>query len=555
MLVTRETGLRGWTEEARSLRSLLEAALGERAIPSERAARLYEERASRAIPVELPPDQIEELADAITELETAVALRRREAALAQAERIHRLSGDTIDSLLRERAIAGRLFEGCLAQAWLHLQLHEREAARAQLHHCRQIGPDVRVNPLGQHPSVVELLREVDTEIAAQPVFDLALEVVPAASGCAVFLNGRRAGALPGPVRAVPIGDHRIWLECPDGRASRVHRVIQGAEPRSLRIDLELDRVTRTEGGLELVGIEQDLRAARAYARELARTVGATHVVLLSHVLGYEIRWRADRIAIGEEEPSVSILLPRTRDPERGVRAAEALAGRVVIDAETGARGWFEGSHFQRVGRGAGQSGAGETGVGESGAADSGAGERAGGWQDAWTGAFLLAGGALVYGTAIGTYVHLETRIVRVPAWNVTGYIDAQREVTALKPLPITLAAAGSALAIASLPLWLPQQDGVPWWSWISGLVGLGAEIAAGVVWWLNQGCVLVVDGQCMIFHQTEAAGAMWASAGAPFLALPVVYAIREVTGQAHPPVSAWLDVTPERFALQVGGVF
>ncbi|MDQ3032724.1 MAG: hypothetical protein M3Y87_09930 [Myxococcota bacterium] len=88
-------------------------------------------------------------------------------------------------------------------------------------------------------------------------------------------------------------------------------------------------------------------------------------------------------------------------------------------------------------------------------------------------------------------------------------------------LPVALTGlAGAALATAALPMLLPEEDGVPWWSWVVGAAGLGVG-AAGAYFLATEGACYsntLLAATCIKQSPNELLGALVLGHAAPLLA-------------------------------------
>jgi len=105
-----------------------------------------------------------------------------------------------------------------------------------------------------------------------------------------------------------------------------------------------------------------------------------------------------------------------------------------------------------------------------------------------------------------------------------------------------------AVATAGLPLLLPSEEGTPWWSWVLGVAGLGA-VGGGIAALAIEGSC--VDQACTRREPLGALGAHLLGHGAPLLAVPLVYLLREVTGGDEVRVEA--SASPSGGHLAIGG--
>lgn len=493
-------------------------------------------------PSAVESDRIEELRAAVTALEEHAALRQREAARAEAEHIRALSEGLSSDFAEQTEVAERLFAACVAEAWLHIQLREREEARQILQQCRELHPDVAINPVTVAPPVVEMLRAIDAELSRRPTFALTCEGVPA--GCELRLDGRRRAVAPEPITGIVPGAHRLELVCEGLRRRRVHRVVVGAEDRTLPFDPRFDDalLTGTVAGAPEVRLDYPTEAEERERRvadgaALGRVLEATVVVLVTR----EARGlRFDRLDVARGRVVASVVV----DPA-------ALEGPVVLRA---ASAILEGHSVDLTGREPRDIRAWPGGETDAARGDGGSVAEGGGVDAApIVGVVLGVLGLGAYGAGWGTYsVAYDASFAQAAAtlgsarWRQAGS-DRDAMIAATYGLGI----GGSALLTASLPLWLPQTPGeIPWWSWAIGGAGLLAVIPAAIA--LEGNGRRYADAAPYLRYDTGVLGAMWLSAMAPLLAVPLIYAIRLAVG---PGASATVEASPEGARLSLGGTF
>lgn len=472
----------------------------------------------------LEADRIAELVDAVRILEEHVAMRRREAALEAAGRVRELSVGVAEALEEQREVAQRLFDACVAEAWLHLQLGEGESARADLRRCRESYPDIAVDAHAMSSQVFDLIGEIDAELATRPAFQIRIEGVPA--GCELSLDGRRRAVAPAAIEGVFSGEHRLEVECAGMRRTRIHSVLLGAADLSLSIDPAFDDALRTAGGVYFdYASVADVRARhRADARALASGLGASDVVVIT-AEGESTRLERIEVSSGRLTGTTTLA---------AAAAPEAVAAAVTELVE---------------GRGAG------------GASDEAASGVAGAGVDGAlvAGLTLAAVGVASIGAAWGTYswrYDLGQRVYEVAA-GTPEHAARLRTRDDATPVPYALGTIGALAATVSLPLWLPETSEFPWWSAIPGAAG-AALVAVGIYQYTGDGRCVDLRNGCAQTYSTALSGTLWLESGVPLLAVPVVYAFRALVGTSGGAVtapSASLDVTAERAVVTVGGAF
>lgn len=486
-----------------------------------------EERLSRE-PVPVGSDEVSELADAVRELEALVATRQRETALRQAEHVRTLSEGTVDALAERRELARTLMSGCLADAWLHLQMDEGDAARDRLHACREMHPDVEVDTRTTPPRVSHLLQEIDAELASRPRHTVRLDT--AVAGCDVLLNGRHFGTTPQPLPDVPIGRYQVELACPGLAHRRVHTLVVADEDRSIVLDPSFDDALRSDTEVRLVypTVAAERAGHVAYVQQLAVAVSAAEAVV---VTPDGPATRADRVSAASGVIA-SVLIDDTSD--LGAAAAALIEGRSIDLTRGGPRpyvawsaeGSVDASHITEP-------------TTPSASHDDGA--MIAGVVVGSAGTLSLAAGWITFGYWLG---FVGSRAGLDPALSRAYVLGREIEQTEWAGVPLGIG--GAALIAGSIPLWLPDDGirdvgAIPWWSWTIGVagliaVGVGAAEAAlnsQTVAGPNFATCYCVSSQSMVYL----ASMLWETGGAA-LALPITHLVRVAIGPGAPSVRA-----------------
>jgi hypothetical protein len=165
-----------------------------------------------------------------------------------------------------------------------------------------------------------------------------------------------------------------------------------------------------------------------------------------------------------------------------------------------------------------------------------------------------------YGSLIG----LQNDYADAVAQNPNPDMPTTAELTALRDLdgaddaPPWLLAGGALATTASLPLWLPETDGMPWWGWVSGGAGMGVAAAGAVLTLQAADCETDRFGRCTEAPLATDLGPLLLLQSASFLAVPAVIGIRALLGgpdgggeSTLPRVR--LELSPQRAAVVVGG--
>jgi hypothetical protein len=530
---------------ARSARAALAEALAGTglALATEAEVALRLEDVHSTEPGVIESDRIEELRAAVTSLEEHAALRQREAARAEVDRIRALSEGLSADLAEQNEVAEGLFAACIAEAWLHIQLREREEARQLLEQCRGLHPDLTVNPLTVAPPVAEMLRSIDEELARRPTYALTCAGVP--SGCELRLDGRRRAVAPAPIEGVVPGVHRVEFVCEGMARRRVHRVVLGAEDRTLRFDPRFDAALVTRSGIDAdVRLEHPTEdAAERHRVEDALTIAGLLEVATIVLASEEPRGlRLDRIDVAAGRVLASVVVaPEALGASTRLRAASALLDRESVDL-SGAEPRAMAPWLAGTGAVAGREGALVVGADAA---------------PVVAGALLAGIGALSYAAGWGAYARgydlgLQTIAVADPATSPT-WRGWQAERATVIGAAYGLGIAGAAVWTAALPLWLPEAAGeVPWWSWVTGGVGLLGVIPAALALEGNGRPRALASPT--VRYDTGPTGALWLAGAAALLSVPLVHLVRVATGPRS-SAGASVELGPEHAALRVEGTW
>jgi hypothetical protein len=456
-------------------------------------------------------------------------------ALAQAEAV---TDRALAELNREAARARQVLDTCLYLVRSLEETGQHSRAVEQGYACRRLVP--RGTPtVTQHPPEVRaVLDEVDRALAAMP--GARLRVVSDPPGCAVRLNGLDFGTTPLLTEDLRAGEYRVQVECDGERRGRVHRVELGRTGAELRVDGSTEailgttplrivasrvdamtvpriaRIGRIAGAREVWVVEAGAGAAEVFTlhridaaggRELAvvrADQGTLPLALASLRQGRSHDWTTDRQleTAGEveaESPPVEVSLGvHVLDPEPAVRA-DASAPRSAPEPAPSPASTGSDHLAENV-----------------------------------VGALAIALGAGAYGTAWALWEDRRARLgerlavaepldldylARQRAW-----LDAQIPVWAL-------GGAGAALWTVAVPLVLGPDDGVPWWSWVLGGVGVagvgaGVAVAATAAPCSSQ---VELDGECVDAAARLDVGWLVITHAAPFLAFPVTHLVRSAS--------------------------
>ncbi|MCZ7677603.1 MAG: hypothetical protein M5U28_02030 [Sandaracinaceae bacterium] len=129
-----------------------------------------------------------------------------------------------------------------------------------------------------------------------------------------------------------------------------------------------------------------------------------------------------------------------------------------------------------------------------------------------------------------------------------GFLDRQAAMDGRETALYLTGIVSGVVATVGVPLLLPREPGVPWWSWIIGVAGLGAVGGGVAALAIEGGCV---DQACTRREPLGALGALLLGHGAPLLAVPIVYLLRDVTGSHDVRVEG--AASPDGARLSIGG--
>jgi len=417
--------------------------------------------------------------------------------------------ERIDRLSQNEDLARKINDVCL---YLVRDLHhanQLKAAETQAAECLRLVPK-GVFSDGLHPPWI---RDVYTKVKTEYEKDRtpSLKIRTNENNCKVRLNGRIIGHTPFDLSAYPHGMYLVQLECAQGRTSRVHRAEATPQGPTLAIDMRFDRALRSEEQVELVFAQTSDAQRHAFsdAVRLGAAMALQEVWLLTREADKSLR--IDVIAIDKVAKN-SKVVNSAWIPESGLEtlnpyevAATALLKHTSIDLRTGATG-------SKV----------ETTTGnynvtsflptvEGRAGNDTKRPKWWPWLLAGTGAAGLGAGWLLY--------------------SVRALDDSYNYGDSMKLYTWLPAGVGAAALTTSLVWLLPEEDGIPWWSWVSGGVGLGL-----VAWGITQvahhndrrSCEPTSTNSCAEFVVGDVPGGLLWITSVPLLSVPIIYGVRSL---------------------------
>ncbi len=428
---------------------------------------------------------------------------------------------------------------CLFLVRAELQAHHADRARERARTCLRLVPDLAVDESLHPRSVRELLARVRQEIAAGGASSSSLSVQASATdpeGCAIRINGRVMGRTRGATVALPLGRYAVQVECgtDPGRVFAVE--LATPDPVPLAVPVELAAALTTDDGVALsYGSVGQLDAALArHVALIARALDVQRVLVVAIATG-DVTVRAFERGEGMVA-SLSGTVPV-------VEPVDDAASRRVLDVAHGA------SPDASDGRDDGDEAAPSAAQADVGLA--------------------IAGGSVLglglLGMGMDWYLWSEARArgAAIPRAPTTGeFVAAQRSFDDWLPVVGLVGAVSGALATAAMPLVLPDEDGVPWWSWLVGGVGLAAVGVASYFFATDGECYgnTALMSACTRRAPNALAGALLLEQAAPLLAVPITYLIRAAIGPTQggaraADTGASLDLGPSGGTLSVTGNF
>ncbi|MCA9534496.1 MAG: PEGA domain-containing protein [Myxococcales bacterium] len=453
---------------------------------------------------------------------------------------HALASGAAEELNREAERARQVLDTCLYMVRAYVETRDDESAMNQARACRQLVPGAEPSPYRHTPEVREIIARVDRNIAAEPPGQLVVTSSP--SGCAVRLNGIAFGSTPFRMDDLAAGEYRLQVECNDVERGRIRRIRVNAGETTVHVDGGFDGAIRSRPGLGLMyeGAQQAHAQAAGHAQVLGEALGVSEVWLVWVVEHGRVRvdrvsargvssvWlRADLQQPAAAEAALASAVEHLRagrsvdleQPE--ARAAVGLELPAGVDAEEA-----------------------EPAEAETADEDSGAervrdrGQRAG---------LGVTSGVSAAAFVAATVLHLERR-QRGEALAQAFLLSRQAAWIDLRLPSTLLAASGGLLSLATLPVFLPEREGVPVGAWVAGGLGLGLAAASVGTVLRRPSCPnWAADNRraCIRGEELGDRAILLASAGAPLLMVPLLYALRPARVSPEVEVSrsgAWVSL-------------
>ncbi|MBO6938998.1 MAG: PEGA domain-containing protein [Deltaproteobacteria bacterium] len=523
------------------------AELGTPVLDDTQASELVEERVSAPVS-ELSESDITTWASssqaALRALARADYDNAREALVAAQEVAQRAA----EELNREAERAREVLDTCLFTARVFLETHQRTEAERQVRSCRVLVPEVEPRRHRHPPEVHALLDRIDAEET-----NGGLRVTSSPTGCTVRVNGVPQGETPFAVEQLARGDYRLQVECSAEERGRVHLVRIDEGMTEVHVDVGFDRALASRPFPRLTQPDERLAHGRILAAALNTTVIVVAAPNAAHLLrvdpdgsASQVWMRADGDVTAAAEPlradrSVDL---RSGEPESIDRPGEGdLRPRVAADFEVapdhGSSDPGDSLPSWRLGAGLALLGAGAATFAVSSFLAAKQGSRGRNYQVITDPEYVSPEGD-------------DGFLIRQQAWRDTR-----------TPL-LTTAFLGGALLAIGAGMVTPEREGVPWWGWLSGGVGLVlAGVSVALTATANE-CVsevpLAMDDpnydqfavhKCVDHRQDRATALLLGMSSLPFIAVPISALLQS------PDSDTQVSIVPRRggAGLHVGGSF
>ncbi|MCB9708434.1 MAG: PEGA domain-containing protein [Myxococcales bacterium] len=397
-------------------------------------------------------------------------------------------------------------------------------ARTQANRCLQIVPDLVAEPRLHPDEVRDYVREARLRLSGEPVPG-AGHILPGAKlvvrtgpnvppGCNIHLNGRPLGKPPALTFTVAAGTYQVHLGCGNYR-SVVHKItVQPGESREVTIDADFGDhlIVRPRPGFVYPDQDFFYRQHEAFSKQMAHALHCSSMFVARGGEGdtAHIDYYTYSITRNTIQFEASVELPYNHGAVTPANVEKAIGALVQRESAK-----IEGSTI-------------ETGVIdekllEPPPVDGAQAPRQGGaWLDVAKWATLGIGVAglglswVFYATAVSKQNDIA---------NGSGgpAVVSDRDDASL--LSILSAGAGGMISTASLSLLLLEDErGVPWWSWVTGIAGLGVLGTGIAIAALHDGCdsapcdtrrsLGVPLGPMLMFHAL------------PLIAVPITHIVR-----------------------------
>jgi hypothetical protein len=150
-----------------------------------------------------------------------------------------------------------------------------------------------------------------------------------------------------------------------------------------------------------------------------------------------------------------------------------------------------------------------------------------GYVSAGVGAAASLAGWILY----AHHANLQSDYVDALNAGTPERFDAYRAAADFDAVPSVVLGLGSGALALGAPGYLPEQPGVPWWAWVSGVAGLGLA-GVGLKLALDAGsCLEDPLGRCTDPGLATRVGTLLLLQSMPFVSLPLTYGVRALLGE------------------------
>jgi hypothetical protein len=510
------------------------------------AVTLFEQKGSGP-PKKVTDAQIQRLDALMKEALRLIVVQEHSRALEVLTSAQKLTEEAIAELNRTKARSENVLDTCLYMVRALYDTVDRTRAKEQARHCVRLVPGGDANLQKHPPEVVELYEEAGRP-SPEKTGSLTINSKP--QGCDARINGLRLGQTPFTMTDLYPGDYQVQVECDPGRRGRVRQITIGTGNTEVFVDVDLDRAVRTEPLLRLQYPDEPEAERQARdARGIAEVLQVRAVVLASVPAAEVLELRV----VKRTEPTRVLLLrlPMTPTGPTAKIAADATVavandqckdftgpkpvtikcpGAPARPLRPPRRQWISGLTLVSAG-----------------------------------GASLIASYAL-----LGWRRHTGNVLEEVALEEVVANPSDTTHQTKwlhLRGGIVGTAAAGGALTVAAMPLFLPYRSKTPWWAWLSGGLGLGAAIGS-IVSGVTAGSAPASNSTCekqfLSAAETQACvdrgrsvdrAIVLGATAAPLLTIPLVYLFRTDKKKPRASVIPSLGFGPTGGSLAFRGRF
>ncbi len=496
-------------------------------------------------PAVITPSDVAALERCYHDAGMSLARGRVQTAGEQVQRCIDRANEVRETLVRDASGAQSFLRACAVQVQYFLSSGRGDDALRQATECRLVASDVPLSARSAPPEVRAIFDAADHALAELEPATIEVRSTPR-SGCAVWLRGQNVGTTPAVVPGLLPGRADLQVECDAGHAGRVHRVNFRSGRNLITIDTRFEDVVRTDARVRLVYSEPaDVAEHRVEdALTIGRAVAVTDVLLvtLDDERAAVVLERVD-VQRGAVRARATVSLSGGRLDEEELAAARVRLENAPRPAQVVRR-----TDTRRDGPSAPRSGEGSGSVGEdtdAGGSRSGAGVPVLGIALGAAGIAGVAGGWALFASSRSELDRLNAAVPGDP-----DYQQRQDDYDGSRLYVYALGAPGSALLTLAMPFLLPSVDGVPWWSFVAGGVGLVGIGLAGWQWAIDSTCI---GELCERRNLTLDRGSMFAFIAVPLLAIPITYAVRSLTNDDG--ARADVQASAAGVTVSVGGVF